>query len=168
VARIARTPSLFTYLRDCPPEIEVELGDARLSLARAPDNEFDVIVLDAFSSDAIPAHLITREALRMYLAKLRDGGAIAFHISNRYLDLRPVLIALANDARIPGAVGDQAASDEDRVRLYYSSRWVVLAKRPSTLAGLVRREGWSPLASEPATRVWTDDFSDILSVMKWR
>jgi spermidine synthase len=168
VARIARTPSLFTYLRDCPPEIEVELGDARLSLARAPDNEFDIIVLDAFSSDAIPAHLITREALRMYLAKLRDGGAIAFHISNRYLDLRPVLIALANDARIPGAVGDQVASDEDRVRLYYSSRWVVLARRPSTLAGLVRREGWSPLASEPATRVWTDDFSDILSVMKWR
>ena len=104
----------------------------------------------------------------MYLAKLRDDGAVAFHISNRYLDLRPVLIALANDARIPGAVGDQAASDEDRVRLYYSSRWVVLAKHPSTLARLIRREGWSPLASEPATRVWTDDFSDILSVMKWK
>lgn len=168
VAGIARTPSLFTYLRDCPPEIAIELGDARLSLARAPDNEFDLIVLDAFSSDAIPAHLLTREALGMYLSKLRDDGAIAFHISNRYLDLRPVLIALANDARIPGAVGDQDASDEDRVRLYYSSRWIVLAKRPSTLGELVRRDNWSPLPSEPAGRVWTDDFSDILSVMKWR
>lgn len=168
VARIARTPSLFTYLRDCPPETTIELGDARLSLARAPDNEFDLIVLDAFSSDAIPAHLLTQEALAMYLSKLRDDGAIAFHISNRYLDLRPVLIALANDARIPGAVGDQAASDEDRVRLYYSSRWIVLAKRPSTLGELVRREDWSPLPSEPAGRLWTDDFSDILSVMKWR
>lgn len=168
VARIARNPALFTYLRDCPPETTIELGDARLSLARAPDNEFDLIILDAFSSDAIPAHLLTQEALAMYLAKLRDDGAIAFHISNRYLDLRPVLIALANDARIPGAVGDQAASDEDRVRLYYSSRWVVLAKRPSALAELVRREDWSPLPSEPAGRLWTDDFSDILSVMKWR
>lgn len=167
VVRIARTPSLFTYLRDCPPEIVITLGDARLSLAREPDNHFDLIVLDAFSSDAIPVHLLTREALAMYLSKLRDGGAIAFHISNRYLDLRPVLLALANDARVPGVMGDLSTDDEDRVRLWYGSRWVVIAKEPATLSGLLALDNWHHLSAVQAGRVWTDDYSDVLGVMNW-
>src|SRR6185503_15055802 len=110
VVLIARAPSLFTYIRDCPPTVDIVLGDARLSLAKAPDGEYDLIVLDAFTSDAIPAHLLTREALALYMRKLRPSGAVAFHISNRYVDLRPVLIALANDARVPGALGDKDAT----------------------------------------------------------
>lgn len=167
VVRIARTPSLFTYLRDCPPDISITLGDARLSLAREPDDHFDLIILDAFSSDAIPVHLLTREALAMYLRKLRDGGAIAFHISNRYLDLRPVLLALANDARVPGAMGDLSTDDEDRVRLWYGSRWVVIAKEPATLSGLLALDNWHHLSAVEPTRVWTDDYSDVLGVMNW-
>lgn len=167
VVRIARTPSLFTYLRDCPPDIEIALGDARLSLAREPDGEFDLIVLDAFSSDAIPVHLLTREALAIYLAKLRPGGAVAFHISNRYLDLRPVLLALANDARVPGLVGDLSSDDEDRVKLWYGSRWVVLAKEAATLGALRERENWNMLSAEQGARLWTDDYSDVLGVMRW-
>jgi spermidine synthase len=168
VVRIAQTPRYFTYLRDCPPTVKIILGDARLRLAEQPDSTYDLIVLDAFSSDAIPTHLLTREALDLYLRKLTGGGAVAYHISNRYLDLRPVLIAEANDARVPGAMADRSVADEDRVRLYYGSRWIVLAKRPATLASLVRHEDWDPLPSAPAGRMWTDDYSDILGVMKWR
>jgi hypothetical protein len=92
VERIARDASLFTHLRDCPAAtLEVVLGDARLRLADAPEHHFQAIVLDAFSSDAIPVHLLTREALSLYLARRAPGGLIAFHISNRYLDLEPVL-----------------------------------------------------------------------------
>ncbi len=167
VVRIARS-SLFSYIRDCPPTIDIVLGDARLSLTQAPDSEFDLIILDAFTSDAIPAHLLTREALALYLRKLRDGGEVAFHISNRYVDLRPVLTGLADDARIPGAVGDRDVTSEERLKLYYGSRWVVLARKPATLATLLRQPDWTPLPPEPATRVWTDDYSDILSVLRWR
>ncbi len=168
VVKIARSPSLFTYIRDCPPTVDVVLGDARLSLGKAPDGEYDLIVLDAFTSDAIPAHLLTREALALYLRKLRPSGAVAFHISNRYVDLRPVLIALANDARVPGALGDKDATEEQRIKLYYGSRWIVMARSPGTLATLVRQDGWIPLPPTPAARVWTDDYSDLLSVLRWR
>jgi hypothetical protein len=168
VARIARTTALFTYIRDCPPRSEIVLGDARLSLAQAADGEFDLIVLDAFSSDAIPAHLLTREALALYLRKLNDDGSVIFHISNRYVDLRPVLIALANDARVPGAYGDRDPSTDDRGKLYYGSRWVALAKRPVTLSELLQQFGWEPLAPAPAGRLWTDDYTDLLGVLKWK
>jgi spermidine synthase len=168
VARIARTPALFTYIRDCPPKSDIVLGDARISLTRAADGEFDLIVLDAFSSDAIPAHLMTREALQLYLRKLNDDGAVIFHISNRYVDLRPVLIALANEARVPGAFGDRDPTTEERGKLYYGSRWIAMAKKPSTLAELLRQYGWTPLPPEPAARLWTDDYTDLLGVLKWR
>ena len=168
VARIARTPALFTYIRDCPPSSDIVLGDARISLTRAADGEFDLLVLDAFSSDAIPAHLLTREALALYLRKLNDDGAVIFHISNRYVNLQPVLIALANDARVPGAFGDRDPSTEERGKLYYGSRWIVLAKKPSTLSELLQQYGWTPLPPEPAARVWTDDYTDLLGVLKWK
>ncbi|HWP02225.1 MAG TPA: fused MFS/spermidine synthase [Gemmatimonadaceae bacterium] len=166
VVRIANDPRLFTYLRDCPPAVDVVLGDARLSLQREPDNEFDLIVLDAFSSDAIPTHLLTREAIEMYMRKLRSGGAVAFHISNRYLDLRPVLIAAANELRLPGVLGEKSIGNDDRVRLYYGSRWIVLAPDFRSLADLVRRDGWEPLASAPAARLWTDDYADVLAALR--
>jgi hypothetical protein len=97
VERIARDPRYFTYLRDCPPKINVILGDARLAIREASDRYYSLIVLDAFSSDAIPIHLLTREAIKLYLSKLADGGILAFHISNLYLDLRPPLGGLARD-----------------------------------------------------------------------
>ena len=95
VERVARDPKYFTYLRDCAPQAQVVTGDARLMLASHPDASLDVLVLDAFSSDAIPVHLITREAFALYLRKLAPGGVIAVHITNRYLDLAPVVGATA-------------------------------------------------------------------------
>src|SRR6185312_13981192 len=93
VLRIAIDPRLFTYLRDCPAHPAVVLGDARLSLERVPDRSFGLIVLDAFASDAIPTHLMTREALQLYLRKLRPGGLVVFHVSSQFLDLAPVVAA---------------------------------------------------------------------------
>jgi hypothetical protein len=167
VAEIARTPRYFSYLRDCAPRTNIVIGDARVSLAAAADGEFDLIVLDAFSSDAIPAHLITREAVQLYLQKLGPEGVLAIHISNRYLDLRPVIIALANDAELAGALGERGPDDEGRGKLYYGSRWMVLTRNATTLSELVKVDGWNALGTWPASRLWTDDYTDVLGAIKW-
>jgi spermidine synthase len=167
VVRIARTPRYFSYLRDCAPRTNVVIGDARVSLGAAADGEFDIIVLDAFTSDAIPAHLITREAVALYLQKLKADGVIAFHISNRFLDLRPVIIALANDAKVSGALGERAPDTEGRGKLYYGSRWMVLARNRETLSELVKIDGWYALGTSPESRLWTDDYTDVLGAIKW-
>jgi hypothetical protein len=114
VERIARDRRYFTFLSDCPPEVDIVLGDARLTVPRAAAGSYDLIVLDAFSSDAIPIHLVTREALGEYLDKLTPGGAIAFHISNRHLDLEPVLARIARDANLVGRLRrDRRGSERD-------------------------------------------------------
>ena len=131
---------------------ELYLGDMWLPVA---GRRFDLIVLDAFSSDAIPVHLITREALQMYTRKLRPGGIVAFHISNRYLELEPVLVELARDARLAGASANRDVTAEQKAQLLYGSRWVVMAASAHTLAPLVRDAGWSVLAPTAKARVAT-------------
>ena len=169
VRRVARTPTYFTYLRDCPPAKRIVLGDARLSLVQEPDSSYDFIVLDAFSSDAIPVHLMTREALALYLRKLAPGGSVAFHISNRYVDLEPVLAELARDARMAGIVGaDTAVTEAQRAALKMNSTWVVLSRRATHHAPLLRQPGWRVLAPSADVTMWTDDFSNIFDVYRWR
>jgi hypothetical protein len=169
VVRIARDPHFFTYLRDCVPTARVVLGDARRSLSRAPDGAYDLILLDAFSSDAIPVHLLTREALDLYLRKLAPGGLIAFHVSNRHLDLRPVLTEIARDARVAGASGGDVQFTAAQNRMLKSvSTWVVVARHATDFAALVRQPGWAPLPPRADVRMWTDDASDLVGVFKWR
>jgi hypothetical protein len=168
MVRIASTARLFTYLRDCPAKPEIVLGDARLSLAQTPDSSFDLILLDAFSSDAIPVHLLTREALALYTRKLRPNGIVLLHISNRYLELQPVVVELARDARLAGAIGDYDVTPEERLELKHGSRWVALARSPLTLASLTRQPHWRALPPQADVEVWTDDFSDVLGVLRWR
>ena len=105
ILKIARDPRYFTYLRDSPAHIDVVLGDARLSLTHAPPHAYDLIIVDAFNSDAIPVHLLTREALGVYLDKLAPGGIVALHLSNRYLELEPVVAALARERGLKARVG---------------------------------------------------------------
>ncbi|MCI0459790.1 MAG: fused MFS/spermidine synthase, partial [Gemmataceae bacterium] len=162
VVRIAR--KYFTFLKDCPAgEPKVIEGDARLTLADAPAGHYHLLVIDAFSSDAIPLHLLTREALQLYLAKLAPDGILAFHISNRYLGLETVLADLAKDAALfcrwrdlPGVPGE----GKDR------SQWVVLARRDDHL-GQLARKGWNTVRADPGRRVWTDDYSNLLQVFRW-
>jgi pentatricopeptide repeat protein len=167
VERIARDPQYFTYLQDCTAQFEVVLGDGRLSLARAPDRHFGLIVFDAFSSDAVPIHLINREALKLYLEKLAEGGLLVFHISNRFLDLRPVLGNLAQDAGLTALVQEYNVSDEEQRACYVPTIWVVMARKEADLGNLVANENWQPLLVKPRGKLWTDDFSDILSVFMW-
>ncbi len=169
VERIARDPSYFHYLEDCRASWRVVLGDARLSLGHVADGSYSLIVLDAFSGDAIPVHLLTREALRIYLAKLDDGGLIALHVSNNYLDLGPVVRGLARDAGLVGLDQDEATiplNEYNQGRMI--SHWIVLARRPADLSALADRPGWRPLAGPRGTPVWTDDFTDPLSLVRWR
>jgi hypothetical protein len=169
IERIAFNPKYFSYLRDCPPAKRIVIGDARLSLAQAPDSSYDFIILDAFSSDAIPVHLMTREALQLYLRKLAPGGSIAFHISNRYLNLEPVVVGLARDARVAGIVGaDVSMSAEESMSFKSSSKWIVLSRNANDHALLALQPGWHVLAPTSDIRLWTDDFSNVLSVFRWR
>ena len=168
IERIALNPKYFTYLRDCPPAKRIVLGDARLSMQQAPDSSYDFIILDAFSSDAIPVHLMTREAVQLYLRKLAPGGSIAFHISNRYLNLEPVLVELARDARIAGIVGaDTMVTPTQRAAFKMDSRWVVLSRRATDHAQLAVQPGWHVLPPTSPVALWTDDFSNVLSVFSW-
>jgi hypothetical protein len=168
VERIARDPQLFTYLADCPAPVTVVLGDARLSLASPSAGPYDVIVLDAFSSDAIPLHLLTREALRLYLAKLAPGGVLAFHITNRHVRLEPMLGALARAEGLHAmAQEDKLENQADDDRGLFPSDWVIMARRPEHLGSLATDTRWRPavVAKDP---LWTDDFSNLLSVVVWR
>jgi len=166
--RIARDPRYFTFLSDCPAQVKVILGDARLSLRGAPESFYDMIILDAFSSDAIPIHLVTREAIGLYVARLKPGGILVFHTSNRYLDLNPVLGNLARDAGLISLSGsDLQQSDKDRKGQKSPSTWVVMARTLADLGDLARDQRWRPLPVRPGDRLWTDDFSNIWSVFTW-
>jgi hypothetical protein len=168
VERIARDPDLFTFVEDCHEEVDVVLGDARLSLVHARDGQFGLIVVDAFNSSAIPVHLLTREAVQLYLDKLADGGVIAVHVTNRHLDLRPVLGDLARDAGLVALVrGDLEVGKEEVAAGKVGSVWVVLARSSRDLGRLAVDPRWEPLPLRPGSRVWTDDFSNILGVFRW-
>lgn len=168
VEHIARNARLFTFLADSPAPIEVVLGDARLSLARVPDRAFDFLALDVFSSDAIPVHLLTREALALYLLKVKPGGVIAFHLSNRHLDLRPVLAATAGALRVPALVrADLEVDEADWTEARYPSTWAIVAAARGALAPLADSR-WEAPAPRPGLAPWTDDFSNIFGVFRWR
>ncbi len=152
----------FTYLDDSAATIELALGDARLSLEREPKQNFDVLAVDAFSSDAIPVHLITAEALAIYLRHMKPGGVIAFHVTNRYLDLVPVVQALA-DAHGLAAV---QIRDETKNKLTSTSDWVLLSDDPAALAGPALAEFATPIEPRPDWRLWTDDFNNLVQVLK--
>ena len=143
--------------------MNVVLGDARLSLERAADQAYDLIVLDAFSSDAIPMHLLTREAVHLYFSRLRSEGVVAVHISNRYLKLEPVLAALAERDGLfaLASLDDRLSAMETNVGKF-PSHWVVMARTAQPLAKLVGHPGWRSLDYKPRVRVWTDDYSNIL------
>ena len=167
VAQIARDPSLFTYLRDCTPSAGIVLGDGRLTMAKAPNHSYDLIVLDAFGSDSVPVHLVTREAIQMYLSKLRPGGTILFNISNKYVNLAAVLAGEASNLSLVGfqRTDTEVTAAQSAVGKYPSA-WLVLAPAPENLGNIPADPAWRALRSDPNDPVWTDDFSDVLSVTR--
>jgi SAM-dependent methyltransferase len=166
VVRMSTSGRYFTYMKACGPNHRIEIGDARVSLQAARNSSFDLIALDAFSSDAIPVHLMTREALQLYLRKLKPNGSILFHISNRYLDLEPVVQQLARDAHLASAARDFNPNDAEKAKMIYGSRWIALSRESITLAPLVVERSWRLLDEKPQKHVWTDDYSDVVGVLK--
>lgn len=169
VVAIAKDDRYFTYLRDCKASWDVALGDGRLTLAAAPNGEYGLIVLDAFSSDAIPIHLLSREAVEVYLKKLRPHGLIAVHISNQYLDLEPVLGRIAEALGIAGLVRrDDVSERVQRESGRYSCVWVLLARDRADFGPLAHDARWLPILTRRDVPVWTDDYSNIWSIFRWK
>jgi SAM-dependent methyltransferase len=151
----------FTYLKDSPGKMQTVLGDARLSLEREPPQEFDVLAIDAFSGDSIPVHLITVEAFTEYLRHLKPQGVIAFHVSNRFLDLKPVLLAISEKHKLEYAyindTGEGGGTNSD---------WVLITRYKPFILRKEIVEATVPVAPQPDWRLWTDDFNNLIQVFK--
>jgi hypothetical protein len=142
-------------------------GDGRLSLSREPDGKYGLIVLDAFSSDAIPLHLLTREAVRLYLERLEPRGLLAFHISSKHFELKPAIASLARDAGLFCVFEDDRPKDQAELAAgKVPSRWALMARRREDLGELMYDRRWLD-GSGSAARVWTDDDSDLIGVIRW-
>jgi hypothetical protein len=151
----------FTFLRDTPAKVEDVVGDARLSMEREAPQLLDVLAIDAFSGGSVPVHLLTTQALDVYLKHLAPDGVLAFHLTNRHLDLPPVVLAAARDRGLHARVIRDEA--EHNVHLQRTT-WLLIAREAQRLDGPVLRE--STLNTQPAARAWTDDFNDLSSILK--
>ena len=165
----------FTFLSRCAPQARIILGDARLSLrdpARVPANSIDILALDAFSSDAVPMHLLTHEALRDYGRAVQPNGIVLFHISNRFLDLRPVIAELAQSSHWDALMLQYVPTPEEEAQNATVSVWIALSRNPDTLRRLVQLSGddwsaWSSLDPRPGFSGWTDDHASILPIFNF-
>lgn len=163
VALSAGPEALFTYVRDCKATVEISLGDARVNLEREPPQKFQVLALDAFSSDSIPAHLLTLEAGRLYLRHLADDGVLAVHISNRYLDLEPVVRGLADALGMTVVLIEDSESND----MVWQSDWMLLARDEALLAAPeIQGAAAEPAAADGLYPLWTDAYSNLLQVFK--
>jgi SAM-dependent methyltransferase len=167
---IARNPADFTFLSRCQPKADIAIGDARVVLAREPAASADLLVIDAFSSDSIPMHLLTREAMAVYARHLSPRGILMVHISNRFLDLQPVIAAAAHaggwDARLRYYRPDR----RDAYRNYSASVWIAMARDHAQLDRLVDLSGsdkWQDPDYRPGFPAWTDDHGSILPILKF-
>ena len=166
VTKIATDPNgFFTYMRDSPAKVDVIPGDARLSMERevAGNNAqgFDVLIVDAFAGDAIPVHLLTQEAIAIYLRELNPDGVLAIHISNRYLDLRPVVHELAQRFNL-----NSGWVHSDGGPYYKASDWILLARTDEVLGQPAVSRQLQSLDSQRKVRLWTDDYSNLFQILK--
>lgn len=168
VIRIARDPTKFTFLKRCLPNVPIVVGDARLSLARAQRAGADILIIDAFSSDAIPMHLLTREAFDVYRRRLRPDGLLLVHISNRFLDLEPVLSAEAAQGGWAAAVRWYHPTPGELSQNYAPSEWVALSPSRLTIdrLHLASGHGWLSLPKQRIAE-WTDDHASLLPIIRW-
>ncbi|MCC5786344.1 MAG: fused MFS/spermidine synthase [Phycisphaerales bacterium] len=169
MVRVAQDPRLFTYLRDSHAPVDIIIGDGRIRLAEMPEASFDLLIVDAFSSDSIPMHLITREAIELYLSRVRSRGVVVMHISNRYLDLEPVIGSIAESLGVRALVrADFGPGPGAEDSFHYASTWVALSPEPEGLDELARTIGWFPVEPGGRGSLWTDADSSILPVLRWR
>jgi hypothetical protein len=165
VVQIARDPKRFTFLAACASDAAIVIGDARLTLADAEDGQYDVIVVDAFTSDAIPVHLVTREAMAIYLKKLAPNGIILMHVSNRHMELASVVAGIAHANGLVTWVND-GTSEEDEANYKFSSTVAAVARSDEDFSNdMADDEDWQLEEPDETQWVWTDDYCNIIGAM---
>ena len=159
----ARDPRYFTYIRNCAPDLKPVMGDARLTFAHEPDGLYDLIIVDAYSSDAIPIHLATREAMKIYKDKLAPQGAVLMHVSNRHLELSSVVVGIADANDLKSWVySEDSGRDGEYI---FSTSVVVSAREEADIGKLASSEQWTETEADEKQRVWTDDYSNVLGAV---
>ena len=159
----ARDPKYFTYIRNCAPDLKPVIGDARLTFAKEPDGIYDLIIVDAYSSDAIPIHLATEEAMEIYKAKLAPQGAVMMHVSNRHLELSSVVVGIAEANDLKSWVySEDSGRDNEYI---FSTSVVVSAREEADVGRLASSEQWALEEADEKQRVWTDDYSNVLGAV---
>ena len=157
--------NLFTFLPSCSNNCDVVLGDGRLSIEKTKAGEFDLLMLDAFNSDSIPAHLVSREAIEMYLTKLKPNGLLLFHVSNRYMNVEALISAAVTDANLEALFRhDDDVEDDLKAR----SHFVIAGRNADALGSLEHDENWMKVMKPNGILPWTDDYSNMLAILKWR
>ncbi|MBX2833398.1 MAG: fused MFS/spermidine synthase [Micavibrio sp.] len=165
VVEVAEDPEYFTFLSDCGSPYDVILGDGRMTIQRMPDAKYDIILLDAFSSDNIPVHVLTEEAVAIYLSKLKEDGVIVFHISNKYLDLEPVVAQISKKLGFNAiARFNNGGTLEDSGIDVMPSHYAAISRDPSKLEQLKSKE-WSDAIFKDGVESWSDQYSNIFSVL---
>jgi hypothetical protein len=165
IVDIARNPARFSFIENCQPGLQPVMGDARLTFAKEPDALYDLVIIDAYSSDAIPIHLATREAMSIYKSKLAPHGAIVMHISNRHLELASVVVGIAAANGLNSWVFmNNPGRDAEFI---FANNVVISARDSADVGGIARSDAWTARLPDPQQRVWTDDYSNILGAL-WR
>jgi spermidine synthase len=157
--------NIFTFLPRCGANCDVVIGDGRLSIEKSQPASFDLLMLDAFNSDSIPAHLVSREAVKMYLTKLKSNGLLMFHVSNRYMDVESLVSAVVTDANLVALVRHD---DELQTPLKARSHFVVAASNGDALGALKSDENWEKVGKPEGIEPWTDDYSNMLEILRWK
>jgi len=159
----ARDPKYFTYIQNCAPDVKPVIGDARLTFAKEPDGIYDLIIVDAYSSDAIPIHLATQEAMAIYKSKLAPHGAVVMHVSNRHLELESVVVGIADANELKSWVYDEDSGRDDEY--IFATDVVVSAREETDVGKLASSDKWAETEPTEGERVWTDDYSNILGAV---
>ena len=165
VIRIARNPALFNFVSECRPNIPIVQGDARLTIANAPDAGYDLIFVDAFIGAAIPIHLLTKEAMAIYLRKLKPNGIVALHVSNYHLELGSVVAGVAHANGAITRLYDGGDVQEDAAEQKWVPIVAAVARKDEDFGALAKSRYWPLLPPDPAQRVWTDDYSNVLGAL---
>jgi hypothetical protein len=161
----ARDPKYFSYIQNCEPDLKPVIGDARLTFAKEPDGVYDLIIVDAYSSDAIPIHLATEEAMGIYKDKLAPQGAVVMHVSNRHLELASVIVGIADANDLKSWVYSEDSGRDDEY--IFATSVVVSAREEADVGNLASSDQWEETAADEKQRVWTDDYSNVLGAV-WR
>jgi hypothetical protein len=159
----ARDPKYFSYIQNCAPDLKPVIGDARLTFAKEPDGIYDLIIVDAYSSDAIPIHLATEEAMKIYKDKLAPQGAVVMHVSNRHLELESVVVGIADENDLKSWVYSEDSGRDDEY--IFATSVVVSAREEADIGKLASSQQWAETEPTENQRVWTDDYSNVLGAV---